>query len=266
MWLTFVVSAIMIAWFVVRMTAVIRERDLRLAEAREQALRDERVVALGALAAGAAHELGTPLATMAVIAGELERAESLDASVRADIAILRRQIEACKEVITGLSSRAGADRGQGARRVRADLWLAELRDRWNALRPHARSRLEISGSQPAPLVIAETTVEQGLLNLFNNAADATADTGEIAISGHWADGILSIEVRDDGPGFPSDVLDRAGRVPFQPHAAGGGIGLFLACSAIERIGGRLKLTNSPGGGGGLARVELPLAYAGESHE
>jgi hypothetical protein len=73
MWLTFVVSAAMIAWFVARMTASIRERDSRLAAAREQALRDERVVALGALAAGAAHELGTPLATIAVLVGELEQ-------------------------------------------------------------------------------------------------------------------------------------------------------------------------------------------------
>ena len=85
MWLTFVVSATMIAWFVARMTASIRERDSRLAAAREQALRDERMVALGALAAGAAHELGTPLATMAVVAGELERDAGLDAATREDL-------------------------------------------------------------------------------------------------------------------------------------------------------------------------------------
>jgi two-component system sensor histidine kinase RegB len=86
MWLTFVVSATMIAWFVARMTASIHERDSRLAAAREQALRDERVVALGALAAGAAHELGTPLATMAVVIGELEQEPCLDADARTDLA------------------------------------------------------------------------------------------------------------------------------------------------------------------------------------
>jgi two-component system sensor histidine kinase RegB len=71
MWLTFVVSVAMIAWFIARMTASVRERDRHLAAAREKALRDERVVALGALAAGAAHELGTPLATIAVVIGDL---------------------------------------------------------------------------------------------------------------------------------------------------------------------------------------------------
>lgn len=256
MWLTFVVSAIMIAWFVVRMTAAVRERDTRLAEAREQALRDERVVALGALAAGAAHELGTPLATMAVIAGDMERNEGLDEEARADLATLRQQIGACKGIITGLSERAGAGRGEDARPVCADLWLAELRDRWHVMRPHARSRLEIAGPLPAPVVIVETTLEQGLLNLFNNAANA--GWGEVSISGEWDDRHLVVEVRDDGPGFPADVLKRAGREPLPAHAGGSGIGLFLAHAAIGRVGGRLILGNPPGGGG-LARVELPLA-------
>lgn len=256
MWLTFVVSAIMIAWFVVRMTAAVRERDTRLAEAREQALRDERVVALGALAAGAAHELGTPLATMAVIAGDLERNDGLDGEARADLAILRQQIGACKGIITGLSERAGAGRGEDARPARADLWLTGLRDRWHVLRPHARSRLEIAGSPPAPAVIVETTLEQGLLNLFNNAANA--GWGEVVISGEWSERHLVVEVRDDGPGFPADVLKRAGREPLPAHAGGSGIGLFLAHAAIGRMGGRLILGNPPEGGG-LARVELPLA-------
>ncbi|WIM06835.1 MAG: ATP-binding protein [Candidatus Nitricoxidivorans perseverans] len=259
MWLTFVVSAIMIAWFVVRMTAAVRERDTRLAEVREQALRDERVVALGTLAAGAAHELGTPLATMSVIVEELERGlhgGGLDTEAHADLAILRQQISACKGIITGLSERAGVGRGEGARPARADLWLLALRDRWHVLRPHARSRLEMAGPQPAPVVIVETTLEQGLLNLFNNAANA--GRGEVSISGEWDGRHLFIEVHDDGPGFPADVLERAGREPLPAHAGGSGIGLFLAHAAIDRMGGRLTLGNPPEGGG-LARVELPLA-------
>lgn len=256
MWLTFVVSAIMIAWFVVRMTAAVRERDARLTEAREQALRDERVVALGALAAGAAHELGTPLATMAVIVGDLECDDGLDAAVRADLVVLRQQIGACKGIITGLTERAGASRSECAHAVRADLWLTQVRDRWNALRPHAQSRLELAGPQPAPAVVVDEALEQGLVNLFNNAADA--GWGDVAIRGSWDDAGLAIEVRDDGPGFPSGVLDRAGREPFPAHAGGSGIGLFLAHAAVGRMGGRLTLSNPPEGGG-LARVELPLA-------
>ncbi|MDP2811696.1 MAG: ATP-binding protein [Rhodocyclaceae bacterium] len=256
MWLTFVVSAAMIAWFVVRMTAAVRERDARLTEAREQALRDERVVALGALAAGAAHELGTPLATMAVIVEDMERDETLESDVRADLVILRQQIGACKGIITGLSERAGAGRTESAHAARADLWLTEVRDHWHALRPHAASRLEIAGPQPAPTVIVDEALEQGLVNLFNNAADA--GWGEVSISGKWDARHLFVEVRDDGPGFPANVLECAGREPLQAHAGGSGIGLFLAYAAVGRMGGRLTLGNLPEGGG-LARVELTLA-------
>jgi len=149
MWLTFAVSAAMIAWFVVRMTRLIRERDAELAAAREQALRDERVMAIGTLAAGAAHELGTPLATMALIAGELARDEQLPDAAREDIALLRQQIAACKTIITGLSRRAGAERLENADLQPVDRWLDAVRQRWHALRPQAESHFAVSGTPPA---------------------------------------------------------------------------------------------------------------------
>jgi two-component system sensor histidine kinase RegB len=134
MWLTFVVSAAMIAWFVARMTASIRERDRRLAAAREQALRDERVVALGALAAGAAHELGTPLATIAVLVGELEREPALDADARADLALVREQVALCKGIISGMAN-AAARRAPSRCRRRMRRRLAARRG--GALAGHA---------------------------------------------------------------------------------------------------------------------------------
>jgi len=258
MWFTFVISAAMLGWLVLRMTASIRQRDAELLAAREQALRDERVVALGALAAGAAHELSTPLATMAVIAGELDRDPGLGEAARADIGTLRQQVAACKGIISNLAERAGAGRLDSVQAVQADLWLERVYERWRSLRPQATARLAIAGEPPAPTLAAEATLEQGLINLFNNAADA-GRLVEVAQS--WdADG-LTIEVRDDGPGFPADVLAQAGRVPFPAHAGGSGIGLFLAHVAIGRLGGNLTLCN--GSGGGIARIRLPLGEQGE---
>jgi signal transduction histidine kinase len=127
MWLTFVVSAAMIAWFVARMTASIRERDSRLAAAREQALRDERVVALGALAAGAAHELGTPLATMAVLVGELEHDPSLDADARADLALVREQVALCKGIISGMAATQRRGAPESLQAQDAGDWLRGVR-------------------------------------------------------------------------------------------------------------------------------------------
>ena len=257
MWLTFVVSTAMIAWFVARMTASIRQRDSRLATAREQALRDERVVALGAMAAGAAHELGTPLATIAVLVGELERDASLDAGAREDLALVREQIALCKGIISGMAARVGALRPDALQAQEAGAWLEGVRARWHAMRPHASSRLTLQGAE-APLIATEATLEQALVNLLNNAADA--GNAEIDISLIRDPAKLTIVIRDGGPGFPAEVLRQAGRVPMPARSGGAGIGLLLAFSAIERLGGRLMLDNSPQGGG-RATIELPVVRA-----
>ena len=253
MWLTFSVSALMIAWFVVRMTRLIRQRDAELAAAREQALRDERVMAMGTLAAGAAHELGTPLATMSLIAGELSNDNTLPEAVREDITLLRQQITTCKQIITGLSRRAGAERLENPGRQPVDQWLASVRQRWHALRPQAQSRLVTDGSQPAPAIIADPRLEQALINLLNNAASASAQPIDIRVA--WGTGQIVIEIHDHGPGFPDSVLSHGGQVAFPAHAEGSGIGLLLTRSAIEQIGGRLLLSNPPAGGA-LARLQL----------
>jgi two-component system sensor histidine kinase RegB len=255
MWLTFVVSATMIAWFVARMTASIRERDRRLAAAREQALRAERVVALGSLAAGAAHELGTPLATIAVVVGELEREAGLSSEAREDLILVQKQLAVCKGIISSLTERTGSLRPEQLQAQDAALWLQAVRARWHAMRPQASSKVTLEKSESAPRIVTDPTLEQALLNLLNNAADA--GTGEIDIALAWDEGKLRIVIRDGGPGFSNEVLERAGRVPLPARNGGAGIGLLLAYSAIERLGGRVVLDNPPGGGGRVS-IELPI--------
>lgn len=253
MWVTFVLSATMVAWFVVRMKASIRERDAELAAAREKALRDERVVALGALAAGAAHELSTPLATMAVIAGELERDTALPEEAREDIRMLHRQVDACKQIISGLAERAGAERLDNATAVHAARWLSDVFGRWRELRPRVDAALQLNGVSPRLTFVVDGTIEQGLLNLFNNAANAGT---AVRVTAGCDATHLTIEIRDDGPGFSPQVIEQAGRAPFPVHAGGSGIGLLLAHAAVARLGGQLTLHNDSGG---VARVRLPAA-------
>lgn len=256
MWLTFAVSALMIAWFVVRMTRLIRERDAELAAAREQALRDERILAIGTLAAGAAHELGTPLGTMALLAGELINEPGLSTAVRDDLLLMRQQIQVCKSIITGLSHRAGADRLENSPLQVLDRWIDSIRQHWHASRPHAESQLTLSGESPAPQIVADPRIEQALLNLLNNAANASQKSISLAVG--WNAAGYYIEVRDQGPGFPPDVLQHGGTATFPAHLQGSGIGLVLTRSAIEQLGGKLTLSN-PGTGGALARIDLPQA-------
>lgn len=256
MWLSFLFSAALIAWFAVRMMASIREHERHLAEAREQALRDERVLALGALAAGAAHELGTPLATIAVLVGELERDPNLDRDLRADLGVIRQQVAVCKEIISGLTARGGAPRTEQLELRDVEVWLRQALSRWQAMRPRASVSLRLDGTGPVPRIAVDAALEQALTNLLNNAATVSAQPLEVTLS--WNAERLDIGVRDRGPGFPAEVLRRGGREPVAAGHGGSGIGLMLAAAVVGRRAGRLILQN-PEGGGAIARIELPLA-------
>jgi signal transduction histidine kinase len=114
MWVNFLMSALIIAWLVARMARAIRTRDAEIARQREDALRNERIVALGTLAAGAAHELSTPLSTMAVVLGEMAHDHrASDGALSRDIAALRTQVDVCKHTITRMVAAAGQARAEG---------------------------------------------------------------------------------------------------------------------------------------------------------
>src|SRR5690606_32264930 len=139
-----------------------------LAEAREQALRAERTVALGALAAGAAHELGTPLATMAVLAGELARGLPPTAEAQGALATLRGEIRRCKAILARLAADGGelpADQGCPAGLPAV---LEEIVADWRTLRPDVRVELECSGASPAPQVVVDRAMRQALVSILNN--------------------------------------------------------------------------------------------------
>jgi two-component system sensor histidine kinase RegB len=259
MWLVFVLSAATIAWFVVRMTAALRARDEELAQAREHALRDERAVALGTLAAGAAHELGTPLATIGVLAGELSRSAGLSDEARADLALVGEQVAVCKGIITQLAARAGAPRADSAGAIGIEAWLRAVTQGWLARRPGVVARTRWNGAGKAPLVAPPSILEQALGNVFDNAADASRHDVEIAAS--WDERALVIEVLDRGAGIASPLLSRLGREPVTTRADGHGLGLVLAFAAVERAGGRIGFEARQGGGTRVC-IELPLRALG----
>lgn len=256
MWLTFVVSTLLLAWFVTRLTVALRTRDRQLAAAREDALRDAQVVALGQLAAGAAHELGTPLATMRVLAGEWVGDVALPAAARADLELLSRQIDRCKEIVGGLTRQAGIERAAAPQA--ADVWLESLLARWRTLWPNATCALETAGMGRPPWLLADATLEQAVVNLLDNAARVAPEDLRVVLD--WDAATLRIAVQDRGPGFPPDVLRGGGAEPLPAgapgSARGAGIGLWLTRAAVERRGGRLRLANTAEGG--VATLEMPL--------
>jgi two-component system sensor histidine kinase RegB len=254
MWIGFVVIAGLIAHFVAAMAETLRERDQVLAQARERALRDERVLALGTLAAGAAHELSTPLATMNIVIGELleqhpaERERGLNAQLR----ILRDQIARCKEALSVISASAGAARAEGGTRAALDTLVADIVAGVERLRPGARIALVVESPGPAPQIFVERTLTQAILNIIHNAVDASPAAVTVRLG--WDDGQVRIMVEDRGGGIHGEALDHPGR---SSKEGGLGLGLFLSRSAIAQCGGTLSLGNQ--GAGALVTVTLPLA-------
>ena len=252
MWFNFLISAGLIAFFVTRMQAALRARDQELSALREKQLRDERIVALGTQAALAAHELATPLATIQTTAHELASEFANDPDIGEDCRLLERQAQACKAILTQLAARA-QDSQPVAQPL--DTWLAAVIERWQVLRPDARITSNVPPDHRD--FIAPDGLEQAVLNVLNNAADASPDAVEFTAA--TVRDSLAIDIADRGPGFSPEHKAQAGRVLFSNKPGRGwGMGLALTHATLERLGGSLTLTERDGGG---TRVRITLPWS-----
>jgi len=253
MWLGFVVSAVVVSYFVVRMAHAVRERDETLAKVREETLRNERIVALGIQAAGAAHELGTPLSTLAVVIGELKRDQAVLPEWRDNLVILDDQVRACKRILGKLLANAQDTEMQAMQPL--EQFLAATLDEWQLLRPTVRCSFQAIGAQPAPQMYIAPALRAALLNLLNNAADASPE--KIDIEAHWNADHFTLKIHDFGKGLTPEAAARAGSAFFTTKEEGKGLGLLLANATVERMGGKVRLFNRDGGGA-TTEVILPM--------
>ena len=262
MWLGFVFSTVVVAYFVVQMAQAVRSRDAMLVSVREEILRNERIVALGTQAAGAAHELGTPLSTMAVVIGELQHEADAQPEWRDALAILNEQVHGCKRTLDKIL--ANAQISGAASLQPADRLMEEVLDEWQLLRPTAQYEYHTEGNSPAPLINVDATLRAALMNLLNNAADA-APTGDspqtIEIIARWYTDNFKLEIHDNGIGLSEDAELKAGSAFFTTKTEGYGLGLFLANATLERIGGSVRLFNREQGGA-TTEIVLPITGAG----
>lgn len=232
------VSAIL-AFFVRRLAHVLDEQREALVSVRDRAARAERVASLTTLAAGAAHELGTPLGTIAIVAGELER--QLEGSLAEDARLIRSEVARCRAVLDSLAARSGDVLGASPERLDLVALANALREKL----PSARAkRLVVTGEGSA--LAPRAPLLQALEVLVQNAFDASAPDAEVEL--RLADDRL--EVRDHGAGMDAATLERACEPFFttKPEGVGMGLGLFLARSTAEALGGTLTLTSTVGEG------------------
>jgi two-component system, sensor histidine kinase RegB len=250
MWLGFVISALVVAYFAAEMARAVRVRDTQLNRVREEILRNERIVSLGTQAAGAAHELGTPLSTMSVVIGEM-RHDCSDQEQLDNLSILNDQVRNCKRILDSLLAHAQETSSE----LSLEEFIRTVLDEWQLLRPTVHYRFHVKGIQPSPRVRADLALRSALLNLLNNAADASPDEMDIQL--RWDEVNITLEIHDHGPGLTSEAASRAGSVFFTTKQEGRGLGLFLANATLERLSGSVRLSNREGGGA-TTEVILPL--------
>jgi len=254
MWLGYIITALLVSYVVSRMANSLREQDNRLAKAREKALRDERLVALGTLAAGTAHELGTPLSTIAIVVNELQ---NLSDSTQSEqyLKIIREQVDRCKLALTALSHSAGGELMSGGQKLPVKDYILNIIEQWKSQRPDAKLTLMSDLSKLNANILSEQTMTQALINIINNAADVSPESISLQVIQFKNE--ITISIMDNGPGLDVMTQQHAGKHTYTSKNQGLGLGLFLAHASIERLGGKIHLANQAQGGA-IVKVTLPL--------
>lgn len=255
MWVAFGVGAAFIVYFLHRVTRALAERDAELARIREQTARSERLASVATLAAGAAHELATPLSTIAVIAKELERPREHEATAK-DAQLIRREVERCRDILSQMAGDAGESPGELAAPATIDELIDKAIDGLSG-----RERIEVRMAEalgPQRIVVPLRAMAQALRGVIKNALDASPKTRSVELSVTRSDAGWSFEVRDHGEGMAPAVVARATEPFFttKEPGSGMGLGLFLTRSVIDFLGGTFELQSSEGRGT-VATLSLP---------
>lgn len=248
MWINFAFSAVLIAWFVVRMAGTMRAQDKAIAEAREDGLRDEQIISVASIAAGTAHELRTPLATMTVLADELK---NQNPQLEGDLALLQEQLERCDEILRELIT-ATADSSH-RRPVTVERVIRDVLEKWNLVRPEVHLEARIDRAALQQVVDVDQSFHHALLSFLHNAADASPDHVHLAAQRDGAEVLIVIE--DRGPGIPPEIAETLGRRYISRKEGGLGLGVLLSSASIERLDGDVALLRRRGGG---TRLEIRL--------
>ncbi|MFB0873698.1 MULTISPECIES: ATP-binding protein [unclassified Sphingobium] len=264
-WVCLTMVAVLIVLFMTPISRNLQDREAYLARMRQHAAEEEHIVRMGLLASGAAHELGTPLAQLAVVLNDwrhmpqitrhpdlVEEVEEMEAAVRR-----------CKSILTGILLSAGEARGEAPEVTSVRAFLEAIAQDWRAAHPGVALRSDF-GPHDYPRIVADPVIRQAVTNLLDNAREAGATYINLLVSrdSQW----LNIAVRDNGKGFDPDMLADVGK-PYRSTKGrqGGGLGLFLVVNVARKLGGRVDASNGAEGGA-MIQLRLPLATLGMEDE
>ncbi len=264
MFVCFLLVVVLLVLFTGRISANLRRRDQGLADLRQQAAEHDHIVRIGLLASGAAHELGTPLATLSVILGDWKRMAVFrdDPDLRQELDDMDAALQRCKGIVGGILMTAGEARGEAPALTTVAESLDTLVDRWGEVSPGVPLTVSIE----TPLdevafrrtpIVSDTSLRQMLFNVLDNAREVSPDWVCLSLRCHG--GELVVTVRDRGPGFSPAMLANFGK-PYQSskQRPGSGLGLFLVVNVMRKLGGDARAANAPDGGA-VVTLRLPMA-------
>jgi two-component system sensor histidine kinase RegB len=255
----FALNAALLVIFIHRISSNLRQRDARLADLRQRAAEEEHIVRMGLLASGAAHELGTPLATLSVILGDWAYNPPLgnDPVVHDEIKLMQLQLQRCKTIVSGILMSAGEARGEASVATTLHLFLDQLVDEWRNANP-----TQVLDCQRSDLkdrqIVSDSALKQMVRNVLDNGIDA-APLMPLKLRVECADNWLTLSIRDSGPGFSPEILGNFAKPYYSTKGRpGSGLGLFLSVNVARTLGGRIEASNMAGGGAEVV-IKLPLA-------
>ena len=255
-WLALVIAIVFIASYVSSLAKESQRMSQPLAASQLALAREQQLSALGGLAAAAAHELGTPLGTIAVVARELQRELPADSPLREDVELLHAESLRCRSILAGLAEHPSGDAGLPYNHLPI-VALVEA-----AAAPHKRDGVEleitagpaVDSSAPQPTVTRNAEVLHGVGTLIQNAVQFARHRVTVDLT--WDEESVMLRIADDGPGFDLTVLSRLG----EPYYSTGsrsrrrgeeqhmGLGIFIARTLLAHHGATLEFANDPAGG------------------
>jgi len=273
MWVNFALTAVLIAGFGLLVRHSMSKQEKQIQDLREKQLKDEQILSLGIMSASAAHELGTPLATMAIVVDDLIHEQDESNRVHQDMRLVANQINDCRNIIKALNEKSRYTKKQLIRQTDTKTpeiennlksQLQTIIENWLVYRPQIKIQQNWDNEFEKINYNLPISVEQAVTNLLDNAADASLDNSNDSVE-------ISCEIKQTSnqQQLQIDILDFGkGLTPTKRASLGAGIqetektnglgwGLFLSNASIERMGGEVHLLDTELGGT-LTRVSLPM--------
>ena len=254
----FILNALLLVFFMHRIRSNLRDRDEEISKMNYHAAEERHIIRMALLASGAAHELGTPLATLSVIVGDWRRMPEIQSStvLQEDISDMQAQLQRCKSILTGVLLSAGEARGESSLRTTVKVFFDSLVEEWKLSRRVIQFEYVNDFDEGGVEVVSDTTIKQMLFNLLNNALDASPNWVKLEV--FRENSFLRFTVTDAGPGFAPDILAQFGTI-YQSTKGhlGSGLGLFLVVKVASELGGTVRVHNLSSGGAQVL-VQIPL--------